>query len=244
MRVPREEILSRDCAFQMIWRCHDRQFLLQEHSEKHAYLKARFDDYMDNCSEDDFVMHGYVMMSNHGHETAGITGESKAYSDHMRRAHGLFGLHYNKRHSRLGKVAHSRPKTLQIQDDEKLKDSMFYHDCNPVRAGIVKHPTDILWKEFSSCRFYAYGEKNSYTDMLTMPEWYKKLGKTPKRRQHKYRSMLDRYLVQNGLKRDPKMSSGYFIGGELWVAEQRRRLSAALKKKAKDSSGSDPPDPE
>jgi hypothetical protein len=38
------------------------------------------------------------------------------------------------------------------------------------------------------------------------------------------------------------MSSGHFIGGELWLQEMRKKLSAALKKKSKKPSGSDPPD--
>jgi putative transposase len=242
MRVPRSEILGKGNAFHKIWRCHDRKWLLKKHSEKHAYLKSLHDDYMKKCSRDDFVIHGYVMMSNHAHEADAITGNVRAFSNHMRRAHGFFGQMYNKRNDRLGKVAHSRPKTPRVQNDEELKETMFYIDCNPVRAGIVKHPTDIRWKEFSSCRFYCYGEKNSYSDMLTAPEWYLKLGKNGRQRQRKYRSMLDKYLVKKGMKRDPRMSYGYFIGGELWVDEQRKKLSKALKKKSQSSSGSDPPD--
>ncbi|MBN2494725.1 MAG: hypothetical protein JXR96_09065, partial [Deltaproteobacteria bacterium] len=180
----------------------------------------------------------------HGHSANEIRRSWRAYSDHMRRSHGIFGLMYNRRHDRIGKVAHDRPKTLRVEDDERLKKLMFYIDCNPVRAGITKSPTDIRWKDFSSCRFYCFGEKSAYSDMLTIPEWYKKLGKTARQRQRKYRSMLDRYMVRHGLKRDPAMSSGHFIGGELWVDEMRKRLSAALKRKAKKPSGSDPPDSE
>ena len=227
----------------MIWRCHDRQFLLQNHSEKHAYLKSVYDDYMKKCSRDDFVIYGYNLMSNHGHNADEIINNRQAFSDHMRRSHGLFGLMYNKRHGRIGKVAHDRPKTLRVQDDENLKNLMFYIDCNPVRAGITKHPTDIRWKDFSSCRFYCFGEKNSYSDMLTIPKWYLKLGKTARQRRHKYRSMLDKYLVERGMKRDPAMSRGHFIGGELWVNEMRKKLYASMKKKSRKTSGSDPPDP-
>jgi hypothetical protein len=46
------------------------------------------------------------------------------------------------------------------------------------------------------------------------------------------------------MKRDPTMSRGHFIGGELWVNEMRKNLYAAMKKKSKKSSGSDPPDPD
>ena len=242
MRVPRKKTLTPGSDFHMIWRCHDRQFLLQNHSEKHAFLKGVLDDYTKKCSRNDFVIYGYSLLSNHGHNANGIVDNQTAYSDHMRRAHSKFGLMYNKRHNRLGKVACGRPKTLRVHTDEDLKNLMFYIDCNPVRAGITKTPTDIRWKDFSSCRFYCYGEKNSYSDMLTMPEWYKKLGKTARQRQRKYRSMLDKYMTEKGLKRDPTMSSGHFIGGELWVEEMRRKLSAALKKKSRKTSGSDPPE--
>ena len=78
--------------------------------------------------------------------------------------------------------------------------------------------------------------------MLTVPKWYEELGKTAIQRQRKYRSMLDKYLVSHGMKRDPTMSSGYFIGGNLWLQEMRKKLSAALKKKSKQPPGSDPPD--
>jgi len=242
VRIPRKHILVPGSVFHKIWRCHNREFLLRQHSEKHAYLKTIHDDYLNKCSRDDFVIYGYNVMSNHGHEASEILNNLKAYSDHMRRANGFFGLMYNKRHDRLGKLAHGRPKTLQVENDEQLKDLMFYIDCNPVRAGIIKRPTDIRWKEFSSCRFYCFGKKNSYDDMLTIPNWYIKLGKTIRARQKKYRSKLDKYLVKYGMKRDPTKSSGHFIGGELWKDEMRKQLSAVLKKKKEDQSGTDPPE--
>jgi putative transposase len=179
-------------------------------------------------------------MANHAHEASEIRGDSKAFSEHMRRAHGRFGLGFNKRHRRLGKVAHDRPKTLALQDDDRLKNLMFYIDCNPVRAGIISHPTDIRWKEFSSCRFYCYGEHNSYTDMLTLPDWYLELGDTAEKRQRRYRSMLDKYLIELGMKRDPKNASGLFIGGQLWMLQMRKNLARMLR--SRKASGSDPPD--
>jgi hypothetical protein len=55
--------------------------------------------------------------------------------------------------------------------------------------------------------------------------------------------MLDKYLVKYGMKRDPTMSRGHFIGGELWVGEMRKQRYAAMKKKSNKPSGTDPPDP-
>ena len=239
MRIPRKYIIEPFRPFHKIWRCHNREFLLQSHAEKHAYLKSIYDDYMKNCSKQDFLIYAYNIMSNHAHELDEVRGDIKAFSEHMRRAHGYFGLGFNRRHNRLGKVAHDRPKTPSVQDDERLKNLMFYIDCNPVRVGLISHPTDIRWKDFSTCRFFSYGEKNAYSDMVTIPDWYMKLGSNARIRQRKYRSMLDKYLIEYGMKKDPKMGSGYFIGGELWVEEMRKKLAKLLEKRKK--GGNDPP---
>lgn len=224
MRRSREQILQPGVAFHKIWRCHNRERLLESHYEKRAYLKAIRDDYVNRCDPDEFLLYAFCAMGNHIHEAGGIVGNSKAFSEHMRRAHGRFGLVFNKRHGRLGKVAHDRPKTLRIEDDESILRCMFYMDCNPVRAGLIKHPTDPWWRGLSSCRFYALGEKDESHDALEPPAAYMRLGKTPRARRRRYRSLLDRYLIDRGLLRDPRMTGGYFLGGELWVLEMRRAL--------------------
>lgn len=203
---------------------------MQDHGEKHRYLSYLKDDYLKRCQRTDFVIYGYCIMSNHVHENGKMGTELSNFSNHMRRAHGRFGMSYNRRHGRLGKVAHDRPRTKQIEDDEALMRCMFYSDCNPVRAGLIKHPGDIRWKGLSSCRYYTKGEKSEYSQMLTQPDWYLKLGKTSKQRQSRYSSMLDKYLEECGLKQDPRISRGYFIGGELWIGEKILQLRAQLKR--------------
>ena len=150
------------------------------------------------------------------------------FSEHMRRAHGRFGLGYNRRHKRIGKVACERPKTVHLQGDEALRRAMLYGDCNPVRAGLITQPTDIRWRGLSSCRFYALGETSALTSMLTPPDWYLALGRTPEQRQSRYRALRDQYLVAVGLKRDPKLSEGFFCGSSAWMLEMRRRLRDVL----------------
>jgi putative transposase len=231
MRIPRKLIVFPDSSIHKIWRCHNREFLLQNHTDKLAYLQAIHDDFTKRCSPDDFAIQAYCIMSNHAHEKDKIKQDLQVFSRHMQRAHGLFGLHYNQRHKRLGKVAHDRPKTLIIQNDDEDMRCTFYIDCNPVRAGLIKHPTDVRWKDFSSCRYYALGKKNRFDDMIEFPDWYLRLGKTAKQRQRKYRSLLDKYLVEEGMKRDPRVTRGYFLGGELWALEMRRKLGEALEKR-------------
>src|SRR5512145_2926195 len=114
----------------------------------------------------------------------------------MRNGHSRFGQQYNRRHDRQGKVAYDRPKTKEIDSHEGVLQVMFYGDANPVRAGMVSHPSRY---PHSSYRFYAYGEENETTKHLTPPPAYLALGPTPSARQHKYRSLCDAYLRREGL---------------------------------------------
>lgn len=244
MRIPRNIVLLPFSYFHMMWRAHNREFLLADHREKLRYLRAVRDDYQKNCSPDQFAINGYTMMSNHAHLNGSIGPDHGPLSDHMRRAHSRFGLAFNKRHKRLGKVAHDRPKIKASQDEAYALEVMLYDLFNPVRAGIIPNPTHVKWRLFSTARYLAFGEKNEFTDMITLPDWYLALGKTAAQRQQKFRQHLDRYAVQKGLKQDPRRALGHFVGGDLWVHAMRRRVNDWVRahRKKKTAPGPDPPD--
>ena len=244
MRIPRHIVLRPFSYFHMMWRAHNREFILQDHREKIRYLRAVRDDYQKNCKPEQFALYGYAMMSNHAHQNGSIGQDHTALSGHMRRAHSRFGLAYNKRHHRLGKVAHDRPKIKASQDEAYAIEVMLYDLFNPVRAKLIPTPTHEKWKLFSTARFMAFGEENEFTCMITLPDWYLRLGKTPAQRRRKFRQMLDRYAVDKGLKRDPTKARGHFVGCDLWVQAMRQQVSAwvrARKKKQVTDSGADPP---
>ncbi|MBN2845002.1 MAG: hypothetical protein JXQ25_03325, partial [Deltaproteobacteria bacterium] len=126
--------------------------------------------------------HSFCFMGTHPHETGRLHFEQgrescfKALGNWMRNAHSRFGQGYNRRHHRQGKVAYDRPKTNEIDADGGLLDVMFYSDANPVKAGMVSHPSQY---RYSSYRYYAYGEKNRLTHALTPPPEYLALGDSP-----------------------------------------------------------------
>jgi len=117
-------------------------------------------------------------------------------SDWTRSAHSSFCRWLNIRMHRRGPVAQDRPTTIEVQDQEALKRVMFYGDWNPVRAGICKHPGDY---EYSSYRYYGYGEVNEWTAHLTPPQWYIDLADTPEERQALYRKLCDEYYYEDKL---------------------------------------------
>lgn len=233
------------CYFHMMWRAHNREFLLQDHREKLHYLRALRDDYLNNCTPEQFQLHGYSLMDNHGHINGSIGEDHIHYSDHMRRAHSRFGLGFNKRHDRLGKVAADRPKIKASEDERYARQVMLYDLFNPVRAGIIPTPIHIKWRLFSTARYMALGEENEFTCMITLPDWYLDLGDTPAARQRRFRQLLDEYAQRAGLKKDPKMARGNFVGGDGWVRQMRQRVKNWLRqhKQSLSNSGTDPPEP-
>ena len=233
MRIPRALTLLASTAFHLIWRMHNREYRLGPNPNKRLYLKCVLEDMKKKVNENEFVIYGYCIMSNHIHQLGEMFSESKALSEHMRRAHSRFANKLNRREKRSGAVANDRPKTKPIEDVCGQMRVLLYILTNPVRAGITKDPKHLNLALCSSCRFLAYGETNEYTDLLTLPSWYIALGKTPKKRQAKFRALLDQYLVKSGLKRDPKLSDGLYIGSKEWADKMLAEAREYRRRKTK-----------
>jgi putative transposase len=172
-------------------------------------------------------------MNNHYHQISAYENTSIHLSNYMRRAHGSFGMKYNILHKRSGKVAESRPKTTLIQNIKHEIAVHFYVEANPIRAGICKLEELINYK-FSSYRYYAHGIRDKYTELISVPDWYLDLGKTPKQRQREYRKLFKLYLIEYGESKIPFFNSNlYYYGDVIWVREQEN-----LNKKVKNQNTS------
>jgi REP-associated tyrosine transposase len=159
-------------------------------------------------------------MSNHYHEASCLLEDSKHFSNWARSAHSSFGQSYNKKFGRRGPVAQDRPKTLVVQDQEGLKKLMFYHDWNPVRAGICQHPEEY---EFSTYKYYAHGETNQWTEHITPPDWYIVLSDDPKERQAQYRNLCQEYKDKELIPTQTMTEEGNAFGQEEFTRNQGRR---------------------
>ena len=114
----------------------------------------------------------------------------------MPSTHGRFGLNFNKTKGRTGKVANERPKTPLIENNEHCMRVHFYIEANPVRANLCKKEYLKHYK-YSTFKFYAYGIRDAYTELLSLPDWYMDLGKTAKQRQKKYIKLFYEYLEED-----------------------------------------------
>jgi putative transposase len=203
MRKTRKETLATTGMFHKMWQGHNGEHVLEGDYEKHKYLSFLIKTYTEKV-EKDVEWHSYCLMNSHPHETGSLAyrAETKfeksveTLGNWMRNAHSRFGASYNIRHKRKGKVSCERPKTVEAKDELGLLKTMFYGDTNPVRAGMVSHPAKY---KHSSYRLYALGEKNQYTEHLVPPKAYLNLGKAPKDRQKRYRSLCYLYMRKEGI---------------------------------------------
>jgi putative transposase len=203
MRTPRRKTLAKTGLFHKVWRGHNREPVLEDPIDKSSYLRHLSDTFTDDIQQH-VQWFSFCLMTNHVHETGGLLRDEddglepaiRRFGDWMRNGHSRFGQQYNCRHRRQGKVAYDRAKTPEIADDTGVLQVMFYGDINPVRAGMVSHPSRY---EHSSHRFYAFGEASERTAKLTQPPAYLALGETPSARQHAYRSRCDAYMRRERL---------------------------------------------
>ncbi len=206
MRIPRRLQIGITGVFHKMWRGHNREHVLDSRAEKEAYLNSLDKSFSEEIKQH-VQWHSYCLMGNHTHEVDRLVVDNKGcleasivqFSAWMRNGHSRYGAWYNRRHKRQGKVAYDRPKTEELENEWKVLKEMFYCDANPVRAGMVSHPSRY---PHSSHLFYAQGKTNRFTRLLTPPPAYMALGRTAEERRRRYRSLCDLYLRQEGLKQD------------------------------------------
>ena len=151
------------------------------------------------------------LMSNHTHEIVHIN-EVKSFSMQMRRHHSRYGMYFNKKHKRSGKVAEDRPKTFLLGSHEDSMKVTFYVHANPLRAKMVKDAKDYEW---STHKLYAFGTRPKWLKHFEWPEWYLALGKNWAQRQKMYRKLFDAYLKEYGLIKQWSLYQN-FVGPTLW----------------------------
>lgn len=233
-RLPRSWTLHKGLAFHKTWRGHNKEWNLTSHDEKNTYLNYLYDEHRKSGSLN--PLHALCLMSNHSHEVYSLI-DLTSFSHFMRQHHSRYGLFFNRKHHRSGKVAQDRPRTSSIENDYHEMIVTFYIHANPVRAGICKDAKDYVW---STHMFYAFGKKPKWMKhvKISLPEWYLSLGRTSKERQQKYRRYFDAYLREYGLIK--RVFSIYGIGSYTWCA-QNKAFVQQLKRLAANKNALGPP---
>lgn len=106
------------------------------------------------------VIHAYALMTNHVHL---LVTPSQEYSiTHMMQDLGRKHVRYiNTTYKRSGTLWEGRFKSSLVDSEVYLLTCMRYIEMNPVRASMVKHPSEYRW---SSYQANAFGKENILTN--------------------------------------------------------------------------------
>jgi putative transposase len=222
-RIPRNIIIAEGYQVHKIWRGHNREWNLETNDEKEAYFN-HLNEYLKKQSNE---LNAFCPMSNHSHEQYDIKNRQE-FSNLMRNHHSKYGMFFNRKHNRQGKVAYERPKTCLIESDDYSMTATFYIHANPVRANITKNAANYRW---STHRLYAFGTRDKINKYVKFPAWYMNLGKTPQERQRKYRKLFDAYLREYGLIKHDFLN-GYFYGSYGWVEAGKETIKEWIKSRS------------
>lgn len=172
------------------------QHITQRGNNRQAcfFAKADYELYLslltEACNKHQCVVHAYVLMTNHVHllltpETP--TGVSLVIRDLGRD----YVRQINKTYQRTGTMWEGRFKSSLVDEYAYCLTCYRYIELNPVRAGMVKHPSEYPWSSFKS---NALGKPSN---LLTPHESWLTLGSDSKSRLLNYQRLFEEALEQS-----------------------------------------------
>lgn len=144
------------------------------------------------CDKHGCQVHAYILMTNHVHLL--ITPQEEASLSKTLQMLGRYYVqYYNYSYQRTGTLWEGRYKATLIDSEAYLLTCMRYIELNPVRAGMVSHPSEYPW---SSYHFNALGKPN---DLVTPYLEYLRLGKSAEARQVAYRQLFKHHIPEGSV---------------------------------------------
>ena len=179
------------------------------------------------CKAHDCDIHAYVLMTNHVHLL--ITPHTE---QSLAKAMQMLGRYYvqyfNYCYQRTGTLWEGRYKATLIDSEAYLLTCMRYVELNPVRAGMVAHPTEYPW---SSYRYNAQGHAN---ELVTPHLEYKRLDKTANERQAAYRQLFKQRIPNDSLTEIREVTNkAWVLGNDRFKQRIQKKLGRRVAPKAK-----------
>ncbi len=180
----------------------------------------------------DFRLYHYVLMNNHVHLLL-ETSDKGTISKIMQSITLAYTRYYNGKYESFGHVWQGRFKSPVIEKDSYLLQCARYIELNPVRAELVQDPGEYEW---SSHRFYAFGELD---ELLDKDPLYEELSRTTKDPRQWYREFIREGIpkeiikeIRYSIARDHILGRGSFIEliEERFRSQRRNRRTGRPRK--------------
>jgi putative transposase len=193
----------------IILRGNNRQVCFASESDFKAYAHWLFEASLKFSMK----IHAWVFMTNHVHLLL-TPLTSNAVSKSMQYIGRYYVRYFNFTYRRTGTLYEGRFKSSIVQSREYLLACQRYIELNPVRAGMVKDPSDYSW---SSYRAHALGAD---VEMWTPHAEYLALGANKASRMTAYRNLF-RYELEQELITEIRNASktGMVLGNERFRKE-------------------------
>jgi len=165
----------------------------------------RFKHYVREAKDKyDFLLHGYVLMTNHYH----LILETNKANLHqvMHYLNGSYTTYFNLKNGRSGHLFQGRYKGIVIDVDNYLLELSRYLHLNPVRAGIVKRPEEYVHSSYRL--FIGLGKKKE--GIVSRDRIWGMISQDGRRAPGKYR----RY-VEEGMKKESRNPLKTLYGGTI-----------------------------
>ncbi len=217
-RQPRYDIIG--LPQHVIQRGINRQPVFFDETDYRRYL----DDLREVSNKVGCRIHCFVLMPNHVHLLV-TPVKSKGISRLMQGLGRRYVVYINQTYRRTGTLWEGRYRAGLVGTDDYLLTCMRYVELNPVRAGMVGHPTDYRW---SSYRWNALGDPSVFG--VDPHERYLSLDTDASTRNKAYRKLFDVALDRGQLQEIRSSLNACLAFGDDRFKEQ---VEAQLKRKVR-----------
>lgn len=153
--------------------------ILLENACYHLIIRGNQKQKVFNCTEDHLIylsflkrfkkkyklrIYAYCLMPNHVH----ILGEIEnrlSLSNFMHDLNRTYTLYFNNKYKKVGHLWQGRFKSMIITKDKYLIDCINYIELNPLRADLVKQPSDYQWNSYNG---RVLGKDDKIIDKLSL----------------------------------------------------------------------------
>ena len=191
-------------AVHIIQRGNNRAACFRSDNDYLVYL-AHLRQLSEKC---ECAVHAYCLMTNHVHLLV-TPADAGAITTLMRDLGQRYVQYFNRRQDRTGTLWEGRFRSCIVQSALYVLGCYRYIELNPVRAGMVDHPTGYLWSS------YAVNSGLRSDPLISHHTEYVALASDKERRQAAYRGLFEQRL-EPGLQRAIRdaTNGGYPLASE------------------------------
>jgi putative transposase len=191
-------------------RGNERKIIFQNSRDREKYLT-----YLESAHDRyGAIIHVYCLMGNHYHlllETP--RGNLSKVLHHI---NGAYTTYFNVKRGRSGHLFQGRFKGILVERDAYCKELSRYIHLNPVRAGLVKSPSEYPW---SSYRYFIGRDKKP--EWLTTEIILGEFGSEERERYRAYREYVERGETKGLESPFKRVIASTFLGSEEFINDIR-----------------------